>query len=90
MLLSKLTELESQVFRLYLKNLSYTDIVDSLNRKRRGKNRLKPKVIDNALCRIKKKAMELEEQIESGQKVQTPIFFEDYEDESAEATFHSL
>jgi RNA polymerase sporulation-specific sigma factor len=80
LLMSRLTELESKVLKLYLKNLSYMDIVESLNKRRRGRNRLKPKVIDNALCRIKKKAMELEEQIETGQKIQMPIFFEDYED----------
>ena len=62
MLSNKLTELEQEILELYLKNLSYADIVGYLNKTRRGRNRLKPKVVDNALCRIKKKATELEEQ----------------------------
>jgi RNA polymerase sporulation-specific sigma factor len=60
----RLTKLEAEVLDLYLKGLSYMDMVRVLNRKRRGKNRYKPKVIDNALCRIKKKAIELAEQFE--------------------------
>lgn len=59
----RLTPLESQVLELYLKNMSYMDIVQCLNKTRRGRNRLKPKVIDNALCRIKKKAIEMEKQL---------------------------
>lgn len=55
----RLTPLEKQVFILYLRNLSYTDIVTEMNKKRRGKNRVDCKTIDNALCRIKNKAMEL-------------------------------
>jgi len=81
LLQNKLTDLEAQVLDLYLKNLSYTDIVTFLNKNRRGRNRLKPKVIDNALCRIKKKALELEEQIEKQQDIQLPIMFDDEEDE---------
>lgn len=77
MLVGKLTELETQVLNLYLKNMSYVDIVKSLNKRRRGKNRLKPKVIDNALCRIKKKAVELQEQIDNGQQIQVPIMFDE-------------
>lgn len=75
-LMSRLTELEAKVLDLYLKNMSYMDIVTHLNRRLRGKNRLKPKVIDNALCRIKKKASELEEQIKSGQKIQAPLMLD--------------
>lgn len=82
MLANKLTTLESRVLDLYLKNLSYTDIVEYLNKNRRGKNRLKSKVVDNALCRIKKKALELEEQIERREVIQLPIFFDDEEMDS--------
>jgi RNA polymerase sporulation-specific sigma factor len=81
MLVGKLTELETKVLNLYLKNMSYIDIVTSLNKRRRGKNRLKPKVIDNALCRIKKKAMELQDQMERGQQIQVPIMFDEEYDE---------
>lgn len=61
LLLQKLTPLETSVLELYLQNMSYMDIVATINKKKRGRNRVKPKVIDNALCRIKKKAMEIEE-----------------------------
>lgn len=61
-LTAKLTPLEQQVLALYLKNLSYLDIVKEMNRRRRGKNRVDPKTVDNALCRIKKKAMEIREE----------------------------
>lgn len=63
LLRERLTPLESQVLELYLKSMSYTDIVQFLNKTRRGRNRLKAKVIDNALCRIKKKALEMEQQM---------------------------
>jgi len=79
MLQNKLTDLEAQVLDLYLRNLSYTDIVVHLNKNRRGRNRLKPKVIDNALCRIKKKAGELEEQIEKQIDIQLPMIFDEEE-----------
>lgn len=59
LLSGRLTELETKVLDLYLRNLSYMDIVVEMNRRRRGKNRVVPKTIDNALCRIKKKAIEL-------------------------------
>jgi RNA polymerase sporulation-specific sigma factor len=42
-----LTELEKQVLKLYLNGLSYRDIADTLN--------LKPKTVDNALQRAKRK-----------------------------------
>lgn len=58
-LLSKLTPLETQVFGLYLKNMSYVDIVKFMNKRRRGKGRVICKTIDNALCRVKKKALDL-------------------------------
>ena len=58
-LLSKLTELETHVFGLYLKNMSYVDIVKFMNKKRRGRGRVDCKTIDNALCRVKKKAIDL-------------------------------
>jgi RNA polymerase sporulation-specific sigma factor len=58
-LLSKLTPLEMQVFGLYLKNMSYVDIVKFMNKRRRGRGRVDCKTIDNALCRVKKKALDL-------------------------------
>lgn len=61
---SKLTSLEKCVLECYLQNMSYLDIVKAMNKQRRGRNRVKPKVIDNALCRIKKKALEIEEELQ--------------------------
>lgn len=63
LLVSKLTPLECAVLDLYLQNMSYMDIVSTMNKHRRGKNRIKSKVCDNALCRIKKKASEIEKEI---------------------------
>lgn len=62
-LISKLTPLEKHVLACYLQNMSYLDIVKSMNKQRRGKNRVDCKVIDNALCRIKKKAIEIEQEL---------------------------
>lgn len=63
LLTEKLTPLENQVLIFYLKNLSYQDIVIEMNRRRRGKNRVDAKTVDNALCRIKKKALEIREEL---------------------------
>jgi len=63
LLMDKLTGLENKVLGLYLKNMSYVDIVKVMNKRRRRKNRVDCKVIDNALCRIKKKAVELEQEM---------------------------
>lgn len=60
----KLTSLEKCVLECYLQNMSYLDIVKAMNKARRGRNRVKSKVIDNALCRIKKKAVEIEEELQ--------------------------
>jgi RNA polymerase sporulation-specific sigma factor len=60
-LVSRLTPLESTVLDLYLQNFSYVDIATYMNKTRRGRNRVNCKVIDNALCRIKKKALEIDE-----------------------------
>jgi RNA polymerase sporulation-specific sigma factor len=79
LLASRLTPLESVVLGFYLKNMSYTDIVVLMNKTRRGKNRVVPKTIDNALCRIKKKAMELDEATLKDDGRQSPLF--DDEDE---------
>lgn len=59
LLKTRLTDLENQILYLYLKNCSYVDIVKTMNKHRRGKNRVDAKCIDNALCRIKNKAAEL-------------------------------
>lgn len=56
-----LTGLEAEILELYLRNMSYVDIVVAMNKRRRGSRRIDTKVVDNALCRIKKKASELEE-----------------------------
>jgi len=58
----KLTPLELRVLSFYLKSMSYVDIVECMNRRRHHK--VDTKAIDNALCRIKKKALEIERQAE--------------------------
>lgn len=69
MLREKLTDLESEILDLYLKDMSYVDIVQTMNKKRRGRNRVNPKVIDNALCRIKHKALEVEDSLRQRREV---------------------
>jgi len=64
----RLTPLESTVLSEYLKSMSYLDIVTYMNRHRRGKNRVQTKTIDNALCRIKKKAVDLDESLRHNRK----------------------
>jgi RNA polymerase sporulation-specific sigma factor len=56
LLISELTDLENLVLALYLQNMSYVEIVKYMNKKKRGSNRVNSRVIDNALCRIRKKA----------------------------------
>jgi hypothetical protein len=76
-LFSSLTSLEAKVLELYLKNMSYVDIVLFMNKTRRGKNRVDCKVVDNALCRIKKKAIEMEAALKRGEPLQIPLFLEE-------------
>ena len=64
----RLTPLESTVLSEYLKSMSYLDIKTFMNRRRRGKNRVCTKTIDNALCRIKKKAIDLDESLRHNRK----------------------
>lgn len=61
-LLERLTGLEAKVLEYYLRNMSYVDIVQQMNRVRRSRPKVNTKTIDNALYRIKRKAIELEEQ----------------------------
>jgi len=84
LLMSQLTSLERRVLYCYLKNMSYMEIVEEMNKGVRGKLRVDCKVIDNALCRAKKKALELDEAIKRGEQFQIPIFFMDDEDEEEE------
>ena len=72
LLIDKLTPLETRILRLYMKNMSYLDIVGTCNKGRRKKNRIDCKVVDNALCRIKKKALELDEAIARGDILDVP------------------
>lgn len=81
MLMSRLTSLEAVVLELYLRNMSYTDIVAFMNKTRRGNNRVVPKTVDNALCRIKKKAVELDEAIVKNDVSQLPMILEDFDNE---------
>ena len=63
MLMARLTPLETTIISYYLKNMSYHDIVSSINRRRQKKNRVDTKVCDNALVRIRKKSADLLEEI---------------------------
>ena len=54
-LLSKLSKLEREVFMLYIEKFTYEEIAEVINR-RRVKNTVKIKGVDNALSRIKTKA----------------------------------
>lgn len=65
-LIGKLTPLEKHVLDCYLQNMSYLDIVKTMNKHRRGRNRVDCKAVDNALCRVKKKALEIEEELRAG------------------------
>jgi len=85
LLISQLTPLETRVLYCYLHNMSYMEIVEAMNKGVRGKLRVDCKVIDNALCRAKKKAMELEQAIKKGEQFQIPFFsMEDEEEEETE------
>lgn len=55
-----LTPLESKVLSLFLKDMKYADIAAELNKTRR-KHKVSPSSVDNALCRAKKKMMEMHE-----------------------------
>jgi RNA polymerase sporulation-specific sigma factor len=70
-LTGKLTFLESKVLDCYLQNMSYVDIVSMMNNKKR-KNKVDTKVIDNALCRIKKKALEIARDMMFGSENKNP------------------
>lgn len=63
MLCETLTPLETEILELYLKNLSYLDIVEAIRKRHRGRKKFKTKVVDNGLCRIKHKAAELREEM---------------------------
>lgn len=77
LLMSRLTGLEMRIFELYLRNLSYVDIVREINKRVRKKtSKVNCKVVDNALCRVRKKAIELEEEIANGGTVPLHIFDE--------------
>jgi len=83
--ISNFTPLEAKVLDLYLQNMSYMDIVTLMNKTRRGKNRVNCKVIDNALCRIKKKAMELDEAPNiNGSSPQPEVDYQQTEEEEDE------
>jgi hypothetical protein len=61
--------------------MSYVEIVETINKGVRKKMRVDCKVIDNALCRAKKKAIELEEAIKQGEQFQIPVFLTDDDDD---------
>jgi RNA polymerase sporulation-specific sigma factor len=66
MLFARLTPLEATIISCYLKNMSYHDIVSSINKRRKKKNKIGTKVADNALVRIRKKSADLLEEIRQG------------------------
>ncbi len=62
-LLSKLSPLEQEVFKLYLQQLHYDEIVDSLKPMFADK-RVTKKTVDNALQRIRSKAQQISKGLE--------------------------
>lgn len=57
-LLAKLSKLEQEVFKLYIQQLHYDEIVDALKRQFPGK-KLSKKTVDNSLVRIRSKAQSM-------------------------------
>ena len=72
MLLQRLTPLEAKVVKCYLKGMSYQEIVATMNRGRKKKNRANAKQIDNSICRSKSKScillQELNEESQKNEK----------------------
>ena len=62
-LLSRLSKLEQEVFKLYISDMPYSEIVDELSKIFKTKEYDK-KAVDNALQRIRSKAQELAETME--------------------------
>ncbi len=58
LLMSKLSKLEQEVFRLYIKQFRYDEIVNSL-KKIFPRKKLSKKTVDNSLQRIRSKAQEM-------------------------------
>lgn len=58
----KLTKLEKEVLGYYLQNMSYIEIVQAMNKHRRGRNRVDTKCVDNAIVRSRSKAFLLEKE----------------------------
>jgi hypothetical protein len=54
-----LTPLEMEVLNLYLQKMDYEDIVASMNKNKRSKDRIDCLRVDNALCRIMRKIREI-------------------------------
>lgn len=76
----RLTKLEYKVLVFYLKGYNYTEIVNILEGDKTlphnediGSNK---KVVDNALCRVKKKAYDLSMELEEEGSVQTDMFMD--------------
>jgi RNA polymerase sporulation-specific sigma factor len=76
----RLTRLEYKVLVYYLKGYNYTEIVNILEGDETlphnidiGSNK---KVVDNALCRVKKKACDLSEEIDEDGSIQTDMFMD--------------
>lgn len=57
-LVQRLSKLEKEVFKFYLQQMHYDEIVDELNRVLPGKN-VNKKTVDNALQRLRSKAQDL-------------------------------
>jgi RNA polymerase sporulation-specific sigma factor len=76
----RLTKLEYKVLVYYLKGYNYTEIVNILegdetlpHNEDIGSNK---KVVDNALCRVKKKAFDLSAEMEDEHGIQTDMFMD--------------
>ena len=62
-LLSKLSKLEQEVYKLYMRQLHYDEIVEELKEIFPGK-KLTKKTVDNALQRLRNKAHEMSRRID--------------------------
>jgi len=77
----KLTKLEYKILVYYIKGYNYMEIVNLLNGEleellKTDDVEKAKKVVDNALCRIKKKALEIEEKMKTDKRYQGDMFMD--------------
>ena len=77
----KLTKLEYKILVYYIKGYNYMEIVNLLRGEeedllKTDDTEKSKKVVDNALCRIKKKALEIEDKMKSEKRYQGDMFMD--------------